>query len=84
VKLDADDLRELQPLIAECVRATLQQIDADRDRIGYTEREAAEKLGIPKHVLADCRRRGEVKARRHGKQMIYSRQSLVNFVTVED
>ncbi len=85
VKLDADDLKDLQPLIAAAVRATVDQIQADDHRLdggrlGYLEREAAALLGIQPHVLGDSRRRGEITARRVGKSYVYSRESLVKFL----
>jgi hypothetical protein len=80
MKLDAEDLEDLRPLLVRMVRETLDAIDSDRDRLGYPEAEAAQRLGIAKHVLADARRRGEIKARRCGKQMVYSRDALLRFL----
>jgi hypothetical protein len=79
VKLDLAEL--LKPLIEEIVRTTLEQVDADRGRIGFPEAEAAMLLGLQKHVLADCRRRGEISARKIGKQCVYSAATLRRFVS---
>lgn len=85
MKLDPEDLKDLQPLISAAVRATVDEIRAEENRLdggrlGYLEHEAAGLLGIPKHVLGDSRRRGEISARRIGKSYVYSRASLIQFL----
>ncbi len=86
MKLDAEDLRDLRPLIDAIVQstvATLQADDAklgDGGRLGFSEPEAASLLGIARHRLRDARLRGEIKARLVGKSYLYSRQSLVGFL----
>jgi len=85
MKIEANDIADLQPLITAAVRATLIEIRAasaqvDAGRIGYLEQEAADLLGIAKHVLADARRRGSIKARRVGKAYVYSRSTLVEYL----
>ncbi len=88
MKLDAADLPDLKPLIDVAVRSTLDQIQAVEsrlgNRIGYVEREAAEQLGLHPWVLADARRRGEIRAKRIGKKYVYSRASLVAFLEAAD
>jgi len=80
MKLEPSDL----VAIGEAVANRLQELNETdsrldhRDRLGFTEPEAAELLGIRQHVLRDCRLRGEVHATKIGKQYIYSRQSLVD------
>jgi Helix-turn-helix domain len=84
VKLDPADLVELRPLIVEAVRATVDQIQTDQaklaDRLGYPEPEAARLLGVARHVLRDCRLRGELKGRLVGKKIVYSRAELIRFL----
>ncbi len=53
------------------------------DRLGFPEAEAAALLGVPRHVLRDCRLRGEICARLVGKKNIYSRESLVKFLAAK-
>ena len=73
--------------IADALVERLQQLaDTDsrlahRDRIGFPEAEAAELLGIPQHVLRDCRLRGEIFARKIGKRFVYSRQTLLDHLS---
>lgn len=85
MKLDASDIQDLSPLIATAVRATLAEIEASAQkldgRLAFTEAEAALLLGVDRHVLRDCRLRGEINARKCGKKIIYSRESLLKFLT---
>jgi hypothetical protein len=84
VRLDTSDIADLQPIIAAAVRSTLDQIQASEsklaDRLGFSEAEAAMLLGVPRHVMRDCRLRGEISARKVGKKFIYSRTALVEFL----
>ena len=50
------------------------------ERIGYPEAEAAELLGIGKHVLRDARLRGEIHATKIGKRIVYSRNELMRWL----
>lgn len=85
MKLDPGDIRELAPLIREVVRAVIDELQAERDasggqseRIGLTEREAAQALGLPYHVLRDARLQGRlpIGPTRLGRKLVYSRESL--------
>jgi hypothetical protein len=85
VKLDASDIAELQPVVDAVVRATLDLIrDSEAkltDRLGYLEPEAAAICGVERHVLRDCRLRGEIAARKIGKRIVYSRDALIRFLS---
>jgi len=48
-------------------------------KLSYSEAEAAELLGIPRHVLKGVRERGEIMPRRVGKSYRYGRQMLLDF-----
>ncbi len=50
------------------------------DRLGYTETDAAEQIGVAKHVLRDARRRGEISARKVGRRWVYSRECLAAYL----
>ena len=75
---------ELQPVIEATVKATLEQIEDDRAKLGarlaFSEAEAAAMLGIKTHVLRDIRLRGEIQARKVGKSYRYSRNQLIQFM----
>ena len=84
MKIDftSDDLR---PLVATIVAETLEQLaEADRKlpdgRLGFSESEAAARLGTAQHRLRDARLRGEIKARKVGKSYVYAREVLVEFL----
>lgn len=84
MKLDTSDIADLRPLIAEAVRTTLAELQAQEaklaSRLGYPESEAAGLLGIPRHVLRDARLRGEITGRLIGKKIVYSRDVLQRFL----
>lgn len=82
IELDGPSLR---PVIEQVVAMALEQLQAASaqlpgNRLGYPEGEAAALLGLPQHVLRDCRRRGELQAVKVGKRWIYSRDSLQKFL----
>ena len=89
MRLDASDLADLQPLIEAAVCATLNR-DRGRSRaqvqrpLGYTEAEAADLIGVPRHAtLRDCRLRGELIGRLVGKKIVYERGELLRFLRDE-
>lgn len=49
------------------------------DKLSYSESEAAELLGIAKHVLKGARERGEIQPAKIGKGYRYGREMLVKF-----
>lgn len=76
------DPAELLPLIRQTVAEVLATVATlPSDRLGFSEGEAAGLLGMRKCVLRDARLRGEVKAKRVGKQIYYSRDELTRFLT---
>lgn len=82
MKLEANDIAELRPVITAVVQAVLSELEgrqAKMDRIAYSEAEAASLLGVARHVLRDCRLRGEIQARKVGKEFRYHRSELERF-----
>jgi hypothetical protein len=81
IAFSADDLR---PLVAAVVEQVLtSKADADSkhgNRLGHTEAEAAALIGVERHVLRDCRLRGEINAKLVGKKYIYSRLEIERFL----
>jgi hypothetical protein len=85
MRLEANDIADLQPIIAAAVRSTLEQIQADEakldgQRLGYPEGEAAALLGVRSHVLRDARLRGEINGKLIGKRIVYARSELLRFI----
>ena len=84
MKLEASDIGDPKPVIVEAVRAVLDEIRAAEEtvglngRLGFTEIEAAEALGVRPHVPRDVRLRGKISARLVG--YVYSRATLVKFL----
>lgn len=81
LQLDADDLR---PLVRLVVQEVLAEVEADHAKLdgglGYSEPEAAALLGIQRHALRDCRLRGEVRASKIGKRIVYPREALLSLL----
>ena len=79
------DPKELAPIIAETVAATLAQLRADEaaigDRLALTEQEAARLLSLESHQLRDERLRGRISASVIvGKRIRYSRADLLQYL----
>ena len=74
------DEADLTTLVRRVVDEILSRAHAlgsgTSERIGYTEPEAASLLGIKPHVLRDARLRGEIRAKRVGKRILYSHAEL--------
>lgn len=75
---------DLVPLVEAIVAATLQRLEADRQkvsgRLAYTEPEAASILSLRRHVLRDARLRGEIAGSRVGKRILYEHEELLRFL----
>ena len=85
MKLDPSDISDLEPVIRAAVMVVINELKAKEttlgDRLAFTEAEAATMLGVRRHVLRDCRLRGEISGRLVGKKILYSRASLLRFVS---
>jgi hypothetical protein len=84
VKLDAQDIDGLRPVIEAAVKQVLSELSGTplaSGQIAFTEAQAAAALGIPKHQLRDARLRGDVRATVYPKmkQIMYSRRALLAF-----
>jgi excisionase family DNA binding protein len=85
MKLEPDDLRDLQPVIREIVKTILDELGAPAAggtaRLAYPEKEAAALLGIPYYVLRDARKRGRIKGQKAGRKWLYGREELQRFLS---
>jgi excisionase family DNA binding protein len=88
MKLEPQDLHDLRPVVAEIVRAVLSEVEVKGrqfdGKLGYSEAEAATLLGVKRHTLRDARLRGEIFARRLGKEYRYGRDTLLEFLRAKD
>jgi len=79
------NMDDIHPIIEIAVSETLRQIEGNEakmvDRIAFPEDEAARLLGVNRHVLRDCRLRGEIEGSKVGKRIVYTRDQLVKFLT---
>jgi hypothetical protein len=76
VFIERDDLK---PIVAEVVAEVMERFGND-DRISYTETEAAELVGVKRHVLRDERLKGHVRHGKVGNRIVYTRRQLLEFV----
>ena len=84
MSLSDTDVAAIQQIVTHTVVAVLHDDARLNGQLGYTEQEAAAALGIRKHVLRDCRLRGEIKGFRAGRSVCYSRQQLLKFMTEQE
>ncbi len=78
------DESALVPVIEKTVLETLNQVDADRSRLGdrlaFPEAEAARSLGVKPHILRDARLRGDISGTRIGRRVVYEREQLLEWL----
>lgn len=84
MSLSDADAAVIQQIVTDTVRAVLHEDGRLNGRLGFTEREAASMLGIAKHVLRDCRLRGEIAGFRAGRGVCYSREELLRFMSEQE
>lgn len=77
IEVDPADLR---PLLETVVREIFGLLDWPPGRLALTEPEAAQTLGVPRHVLRDARLVGELHGRRVGRCVVYTRSDLVTYL----
>jgi hypothetical protein len=85
IEIEPSDIECLTPVLTKFAEVLLARLKAaeDRlpaDRLAYSEAEAADLLGVERHVLRDARLRGEIVAIRIGKEYRYAREVLLNFL----
>ncbi len=75
---------ELREFVKVVIGETLDRLAGERnamsDRMAFNEPEAAQLIGVPRHVLRDARRRGEITASRVGKRCVYKRGNLEKYL----
>lgn len=77
--------KEIETLIDSAVsKAVAATLDINprlpKNRLAYSESEAASLLGVKPHVLRDVRLRGEIRATRVGGRLAYTRDSLLSYL----
>jgi hypothetical protein len=77
IQVDPAELREVLEIV---VREILGLLDWPVGRLALTEPEAAQALGVPRHVLRDARLAGQLRGRRVGKRIVYTREDLVEYL----
>lgn len=77
-------VEQIAERVYEKVQAHLSQNDRIfADKLTFDEQEAADILGLPRHVLKGCRERGEIKPRKIGRKWHYTRDMLCEFAAQE-
>src|SRR5438093_87763 len=86
IHVDPDELKDL---VAQVVRETLAQLDADgarlpADRLAYSEDEAAAMLGLNVHQLRGERHKGRIEGSVIvGRRVRYTRADLLGYLARE-
>lgn len=85
MRLEPQDIDGLRPLIAEVVRAVLAEValpatTRDQKRLAWSEKEAADLLGVARHVLRDARLRDEIRSTKVGGRIHYTREHLDEYL----
>lgn len=75
IALSDADIKRIASEVAKCLAIPSHGRDA------FSEAEAAERIGVEKHVLRDRRLRGEISARKIGRKWYYSPEVLRDYVS---
>lgn len=73
------DREELKSIVNEVIAEIVGRF-GDDDQLAYPEEQAAAKLGVAKHVLRDERLKGRINPGKSGRNWLYSRQMLLQYV----
>jgi hypothetical protein len=83
------DHTEFIALLSEIVKKAVAEAmrgcePRGRARLSFSEKEAADLLGVKPYVLRDARRRGEVKATKIGRKVAYTPRQLESYLDREN
>ena len=81
MSLSETDFDALRTIVIDTMMAVMREDAKVNAKLAHCEKEAAAMLGIPKHVLRDCRLRGEIVGFRTGRKVCYAREALLKFIT---
>jgi hypothetical protein len=76
----AFDRADLKPLVEAVIAELVDRLAPMDDRMAVDEQEASRLFSVKPHVLRDARLRGELKGRKLGKKIVYSRKELARFI----
>ena len=76
ISLDKTELKE----IVKEVHAEMTDRFGDDGRLAFCEDEAAKLISVKKHVLRDERLKGRIKPGKSGRNWLYSRRMLLEYV----
>ncbi len=87
MRLDLDPT-DLEPLVDAIATRLAERLSTDatgfgEGRIGLTESEAAAAIGLARHQLRDSRYRGEITAKKVGRNYVYAVEELRRFLRNE-
>lgn len=74
ISLDREAIREL---VQEVLTEIGGVMDWPAGRVALDEAEAARACGVARHVLRDLRLSGQIKARKLGRKVVYTREDLM-------
>ena len=80
ISVTLDDV-VIRHVMERVIRELATNLDWPKGRIALNEHEAAEALGVPRHVLRDFRLSGRVQSTRIGRKVLYTRSQLLAALT---
>ena len=81
IDLEPESLRPLIEMVVQQMLSEMGTIASKLDgRLSFPEAEAAELLGVERHVLRDARLRGEIEAAKVGKRVVYTPMQLREYL----
>lgn len=76
-----EDLKPVvEAVVVETIRALSESPISVDERLGYTEPEAAQLLGISAYALRDARVRGDITPTKVGGRIGYERSELISYL----
>jgi len=73
------DREELKSIISEVLAEAADRF-GDDDQLAFNEEHAAAMVDVAKHVLRDERLRGRIKPGKSGRNWLYSRRMLLQYI----
>lgn len=82
MKLDAEDIRDLAPVIREVVETVLQDLNGKRSTptLALKPRDAAAAIGISERLLWERTKAGEVPHKRIASRIVYPVEALRQYI----
>ena len=84
MQIEQHELKTIADLVVASLEPKLEELRETMhgSQIAFSEKEAAELIGVTRHALSQARRQGRIQAGQVGKGYVYTRQQLLEFVSL--